>query len=192
MMIRVLTFTFAMLCCLGMQAQEFTLKPVLGGNVSTLTGGKGKGKTEVGVVGGLEGEYRFNPGFSLSAAVLYSQEGCSDDESSNIEIYSPNGHAARLGRMNLVKVPVLANIRLVKALHLQAGLEPAYVTKLERSSTSDGKPSYKHVIVGVPIGLRLALKRTDICLRYTYGLTDVCQDNHSSTFSFLLAFTLGK
>ena len=96
-----------MLCCLGMQAQEFCLKPVLGGNVSTLTGGKGKGKTEVGVVGGLEGEYRFNPGFSLSAAVLYSQEGCSDDESSDIEIYSPYGHAARLGRMNLVKVPIL-------------------------------------------------------------------------------------
>ena len=119
MMNRTLTFTFALLCCLGMQAQEFCLKPVLGGNVSTLTGGKGKGKTE-------------------------------------------------------------------------AGAEPAYVTKLERSSTGNGKPDYKHFIVGVPIGLRLALKRTDICLRYTYGLTDVCQDNHSSTFSFLLAFTLGK
>ena len=181
-----------MLCCLGMQAQEFCLKPVLGGNVSTLTGGKGKGKTEVGVVGGLEGEYRFNPGFSLSAAVLYSQEGCSDDESSDIEIYSPYGHASRLGRMNLVKVPILANFHLVNVLHLQVGAEPAYVTKLERSSTGNGKPDYKHFIVGVPIGLRLALKRTDICLRYTYGLTDVCQDNHSSTFSFLLAFTLGK
>ena len=94
--------------------------------------------------------------------------------------------------MNLVKVPILANFHLVNALHLQAGAEPAYVTKLERSSTGNGKPDYKHFIVGVPIGLRLALKRTDICLRYTYGLTDVCQDNHSSTFSFLLAFTLGK
>ena len=48
MMIRVLTFSFAVLCCLGMQAQEFFLKPVLGGNVSTLTGGKGKGKTWMG------------------------------------------------------------------------------------------------------------------------------------------------
>ena len=181
-----------MLCSLGMQAQEFSVKPVLGGNLSTLTGGKGNGKTEVGLVGGLEGEYRFNPEFGLSAAVLYSQEGCSDDESGNIEIYSPNGHAARLGRMNLVKLPVLANIRLVKALHLQAGLESAYVTKLERSSTGFGKPDYKHFIVGLPVGLRLSLKRADICLRYTYGLMEVCQDNHSSTFSLLLGIPLGK
>ena len=48
MMNRVLTFTLVLLCCLGMQAQEFFLKPVLGGNVSTLTGGKGKGKTWMG------------------------------------------------------------------------------------------------------------------------------------------------
>ena len=189
---RITVWFFAALCCLGMQAQELSVKPVLGGNYSRFVGGKGNGKTEVGLAVGLEGEYRFNPGFSLSAAVLYSQEGCSDDESSDIEIYSPYGHAARSGRMNLVKVPILANFHLVNVLHLQVGAEPAYVTKLERSSTSDGKPSYKHVIVGAPIGLRLALKRTDICLRYTYGLTDVCQDNHSSTFSFLLAFTLGK
>ena len=167
------------------------MKPVLGGNYSRFVGGSEHGGETLGIAVGMEGEYRFSSQLGLSLVLMYSAEGCGSSGGSSFYWGGENRYYT-LKRMQLMKMPVLANIRLIKFLHLQLGLEPSYVIKLKSSAPSGSSFDHKRFFIGLPVGLRLAFPHFEVSLRYSYGLEDVCYDNHSSTFSLLVGIPIGK
>ena len=61
-----------MLATLSVNAQEFFIKPMAGGTLTTITGDVDDVKMKIGFTGGVELGYHFNEMFALTAGALYS------------------------------------------------------------------------------------------------------------------------
>ena len=62
---------------------QFTLKPMVGINLSNIT--NYNGKIRVGLAAGVEAEYGITETFGVSGGVLYSMEGCKNKDNSDFK-----------------------------------------------------------------------------------------------------------
>jgi hypothetical protein len=101
---------------------SFTLQPKVGLNIANMTD-MDDSDPRCGFVGGLEGEYQVSDIFSLSAGVLYSQQGCKLDRSASISGLTLNGDVTY--KTDYINIPIMANVYVVKGLAVKLGIQPA-------------------------------------------------------------------
>lgn len=179
-------------------AQEFNYGVKVGMNVASagLHGADIEGRDQyrsprVGVVAGLTTEYKFKKPFSLSAEVLFSQQGMkySYDRQATVD----GSEAKVTHRFSYLNVPILFNYYFVADLPLSfnIGIQPGFLLSengttviTEGSSTEkvDGalywdseydryRGSYYNFDLALPIGFTYKLtKSIAVDMRYSIGL----------------------
>lgn len=160
------------------EVNSFTLQPRIGMNVARMQNGDG---TRIGFVGGLEGEYQMTDMFSLSAGVLYSQQG---NKSTFYYQYDKNSHDVTY-KYDYINVPVMANVYVMKGLAVKLGVQPGFLVHDNLPDAVDAK-SFDF---SIPVGLSYEYENVVLDARYNYGVTKVF--NHSDEKNSVFQFTLG-
>ena len=113
---------------------EFSLKPMIGINVSDITTNEDVTyKSKVGFTGGVEAEYGVTPWLGVSLGALYSQQGAKYEasilERDVNEIGQPllmyikmNGKV----KVDYINMPLLANFYIYKGLTLKTGVQVGF------------------------------------------------------------------
>jgi len=167
-------------CCLTANAQKMrhpagkaTIQPMIGLSYGTL---RGEYKTTSGTIKydnddpryglaiGAEGEYYFDNGwFSLSAGVLYMQQGC--------EIKSVTT------KLDFINIPVLANFYVAKGFALKTGLQPGFLVSAKEKGV-DHKDVCNTFNLSLPIGLSYEFKNgITLDLRGAASMTNLIKDS---------------
>lgn len=167
-----------------------TLQPKVGLNVAYFTGDEGVDtKPRLGVAAGVEIEYQLRKAFSLSAGIIYSQQG----EKATIKRFLDERTIT--AKTDYVNFPILANIYVLKGLALKFGIQPAVNVKAGYTyDLWEGDLSYYGIYVktfdfAVPVGLSYEYKNLVIDARYNIGLTRMVEDDESRNRTF--QFTIG-
>lgn len=171
-----------------------TFQPKAGLNVAYYSGAENVDtKPRLGVVAGVEFEYQLKKRFSLSAGVLYSQQG---EKGAVNNFYVKREMTAKTDYMNF---PILVNAYLHNGLALKVGVQPAVNIRAAYSSSGtfgggDGNLSDYGVHVktfdfAVPVGVSYEYKNFVIDARYNIGVTRVAEGDESRNRVF--QFTLG-
>jgi hypothetical protein len=124
---------------------------------------------------GMEMEYQITDIFSLSAALMYSDQGAKDDETGTDEILD----------IDFVNVPIMLNCYVVPGLAVKAGVQPAFRTKttvkydgmkmdvdwlLKQYGTDTEMSKF---MLSVPVGLSYEYNHFVLDARYNIGVTDL-------------------
>ena len=160
----------------GIMAQEregtLTVQPRVGMNLSSMTD---YNKMKFGYAFGMEMEYQITDIFSLSAALMYSDQGAKDDETGTDEILD----------IDFVNVPIMLNCYVVPGLAVKAGVQPAFRTKttvkydgmkmdvdwlLKQYGTDTEMSKF---MLSVPVGLSYEYNHFVLDARYNIGVTDL-------------------
>ncbi|MBQ8158978.1 MAG: PorT family protein [Prevotella sp.] len=151
---------------------DVTIQPRVGLNLSTMND---YNKTKPGYAFGMEMEYQMTDMLSLSAALMYSDQGAKDDEDGIEEVLD----------IDFVNLPIMLNCYVLPGLALKAGVQPAFRTKttvrfdgkkydvdwlLERAGYGDSKMS--KVMFSIPVGLSYEYRNFVLDARYNIGVTD--------------------
>ena len=194
---KILLFMAAALAAICVSAQEregtMTVQPRVGMNMSTMTD---YNKTKFGYAFGMEMEYQMTDIVSLSAALMYSDQGADDDS---------NGTKQTLD-LDFVNVPVMLNCYLLPGLAVKAGIQPAFRTKA--SVKSDGMKvdvdwllddlskltgedvTMRKFMLSVPVGISYEYNRFVVDARYNFGLTPIMKGG-DGWHNNVLQITLG-
>ncbi|MBR5068038.1 MAG: PorT family protein [Bacteroidales bacterium] len=113
---------------------EFSIKPMIGINVSDITTNEEiTYKTKYGFAEGLEAEYGVKPWVGISLGAIYSQQGAWYKASVLGEGVNEAGHPvvtmlAINGRLkaDYINLPLMANVYLFKGLALKTGLQVGF------------------------------------------------------------------
>lgn len=160
-----------LLSSVGVFAQHevgsINIQPKVGINIADLTDVDGS-DTRVGFVIGAEGEYQLTDLFSLSAGLLYSQQG------------------AKVGstvKLDYINVPILANVYVVKGLAVKLGVQPAF-------NVNDDDTEAKSFDFSIPVGVSYEYSNFQLDARYNWGLTKVWDgiDCKNSVFQITLGY----
>lgn len=160
----------------GIMAQEregtLTVQPRVGMNLSSMTD---YNKMKFGYAFGMEMEYQITDIFSLSAALMYSDQGAKDDETGTDEILD----------IDFVNVPIMLNCYVVPGLAVKAGVQPAFRTKttvkydgmkmdvdwlLKQYGTDTEMSKF---MLSVPVGFSYEYNHFVLDARYNIGVTDL-------------------
>lgn len=166
---------------------QFTLKPMAGINLATLTG-LNDNKMRVGLVAGVEAEYGVAENFELSLGLLYSMQGTKWKEGDVTDTY----------KMDYINIPILANYYVTKGLAIKAGLQPAFKASA-KNKISGGNASAEATMDGVsgftlsiPLGLSYEYEGFVFDARYNLGVTKVFKENGDKTpKNSVIMFTVG-
>ena len=97
----------------------FTLQPKVGLNLANITGKDVfDSKVRPAIVAGVEGEYQVADIFSLSAGVLYSQQGAKSKETPEIGKITL--------QMDYINIPIMANVYVVEGLAVKVGAQVGF------------------------------------------------------------------
>ena len=173
---RLLLLAIVLLSSAGIMAQEregtLTVQPRVGMNLSSMTD---YNKMKFGYAFGMEMEYQITDIFSLSAALMYSDQGAKDDETGTDEILD----------IDFVNVPIMLNCYVVPGLAVKAGVQPAFRTKttvkydgmkmdvdwlLKQYGTDTEMNKF---MLSVPVGLSYEYNHFVLDARYNIGVTDL-------------------
>jgi hypothetical protein len=173
---KLLLLAIVLLSSAGIMAQEregtLTVQPRVGMNLSSMTD---YNKMKFGYNFGMEMEYQITDIFSLSAALMYSDQGAKDDETGTDEILD----------IDFVNVPIMLNCYVVPGLALKAGVQPAFRTKttvkydgmkmdvdwlLKQYGTDTEMSKF---MLSVPVGLSYEYNHFVLDARYNIGVTDL-------------------
>ena len=154
---------------LNASAQEFFLKPMAGGTVTTLTGDVPDDlKMKIGFAAGAELGYQFNDLFALTAGAIYTQQGgkvsLEGTEDSNGEKYNYS--------LDYLNVPILANVYVAPGLALKAGAQFGFLMRAKKGE-DDIKDFYEKSDFSIPIGLSYEIDEAVIDLRYNLGISNI-------------------
>ena len=172
---------------------QFSLKPTAGINIATITGDAGQ-KSKVGFVGGLEAEYGVAQNFGITAAFLYSMQGCKIPADKYI-----NGGANGNANVNIdyLNIPILAQYYLTKGLAIKAGPQIGFNVRHKASYDGEtvdiekiGGINVNSVNVSIPVGISYEYKSIVLDARYNIGLTKVFKNTNEGRNS-VFAITLG-
>ena len=145
-------------CCLTANAQKMrhdagsiTIQPMIGLSTGsfrgeyTMNGLNGTFTPDndgyrTGLVIGAEGEYYMSNGWlSLSAALLYQQQGWKfKNEDTN--------------KIDYINIPILANFYVAKGFALKIGLQPGFLVNAKKGDI-DGKDECNSFNLSLPVGL---------------------------------------
>ena len=135
-------------------AGSITIQPMIGISTGYLRGEEKIGSTTVkyendeartGLGIGAEAEYyTTTPWLSVSAAVLYQQQGWDMKSSPTSKI-------------DFINIPVLANFYVGKGFALKIGLQPGFLVKAEEDGVSV-KDDYNTFNLSLPVGLSYEFK----------------------------------
>ena len=167
---------------------QFTLKPMVGLNLSNVT--KYDGKVKVGVAAGLEAEYGITESFGITGGVLYSMEGCKDK---NVSDYKTN--------LDYINIPILANAYLFQGFAVKVGVQPGFLVRAQETYSNGGvavdadiKDDCNKVQLSIPIGLSYEYANFVFDARYNWGLTNTFKQDkrdkksHNSVFMFTVGY----
>ena len=173
---KLLLLAIVLLSSAGIMAQEregtLTVQPRVGMNLSSMTD---YNKMKFGYAFGMEMEYQITDIFSLSAALMYSDQGAKDDETGTDEILD----------IDFVNVPIMLNCYVVPGLAVKAGVQPAFRTKttvkhdgmkmdvdwlLKQYGTDTEMSKF---MLSVPVGLSYEYNHFVLDARYNIGVTDL-------------------
>lgn len=173
---KLLLLAIVLLSSAGIMAQEregtLTVQPRVGMNLSSMTD---YNKMKFGYAFGMEMEYQITDIFSLSAALMYSDQGAKDDEMGTDEILD----------IDFVNVPIMLNCYVVPGLAVKAGVQPAFRTKttvkydgmkmdvdwlLKQYGTDTEMSKF---MLSVPVGLSYEYNHFVLDARYNIGVTDL-------------------
>ena len=173
---KLLLLAIVLLSSAGIMAQEregtLTVQPRVGMNLSSMTD---YNKMKFGYAFGMEMEYQITDIFSLSAALMYSDQGAKDDETGTDELLD----------IDFVNVPIMLNCYVVPGLAVKAGVQPAFRTKttvkydgmkmdvdwlLKQYGTDTEMNKF---MLSVPVGLSYEYNHFVLDARYNIGVTDL-------------------
>ena len=159
-----------MMLSLGVFAQHevgtLTLQPKVGVNIANMSK-YDDADSRIGFAVGGEFEYQATPIVSLSAGMLYSQQGVKYDVANTTSTI----------KTDYINVPVLANFYVVKGLALKVGVQPGFNVlskiKIDNGNTSvsrdiDNTNSFDFAI---PVGLSYEYENIVFDGRYNIGMT---------------------
>ena len=172
-----------------------TITPKMGINASSYYGSDNDGcDYKAGFTLGAEGEYYIKNWLGISAGLMYSQQGCSSSENSDIKICT-----------EYLNVPVLCVFHLGNCFSLKAGLQPG--VNLSAKAKADGITAdlsktgvdAKGIDIAMPIGMSFAINSFTIDARYALGLSQAFKgqnaygsvdnaDLYNSVFSLTLGY----
>lgn len=174
----------------------FTLQPKVGLNLATITGKDVvEAKIRPAFVAGVEGEYQLADIFSLSAGVLYSQQGAKSKEE-----YVGLGKATL--QFDYINIPVMANVYVAQGLAVKVGAQVGFNVrhKVKFGSTTfdikdfgeeaDDPITFRKVDFSIPVGLSYEYSNVVIDARYNWGLTKLSKEDKSrnSVFQFTVGY----
>lgn len=152
---------------------SFNIQPKVGVNIATLTDAD-DADSRIGLVIGAEGEYQISQKFSVTAGLLYSQQGAKDN------VYDEDGYKVDgTVKLDYINIPILANFYIARGLAIKAGIQPGFninsKIKMEGngvSLTTDLEET-KTLDFSIPIGLSYEYANIQLDARYNLGLTKV-------------------
>ncbi len=171
-----------------------TITPKIGVNASSYYGSDNEGcDYKAGLTLGAEGEYYIKNWLGVSAGLMYSQQGCSSSENSDIKICT-----------EYINVPVLCNFHLGKCFSLKAGLQPgvnlsakAKVGGVSADLSGSGVDA-KTFDIAMPIGMSFAFNNLVIDARYALGLDNAFKGknaygslDNANLYNSVFSLTLG-
>ena len=171
-----------------------TITPKIGVNASSYYGSDNEGcDYKAGLTLGAEGEYYIKNWLGVSAGLMYSQQGCSSSENSDIKICT-----------EYINVPVLCNFHFGKCLSLKAGLQPGINLSAKAKAgdvsadLSRSGVDAKTFDIAMPIGMSFAFNNLVIDARYALGLNtafkgklDDYNFNNADLYNSVFSLTLG-
>ena len=172
-----------MLVSIGMYAQnevgQITLKPMAGVNIATITKAMEQ-ERRVAAIAGVEGEYGLPANFSVSAGLLYSQQGAT--------------HYGISMKLDYINIPILLNYYVYKGLAVKAGVQPGFnvSSKIENSSNKAGEYNTNSFYFSIPFGVSYEYLNVVLDARYHFGLTRLYKDDSWPTEkNKFFTFTVG-
>lgn len=172
---------------------SFTLQPKVGVNIASLTKSDGA-DPRIGLAAGVEGEYQATDIFSLSAGVIYSQQGNKYDKSYG------NSNVKFTNKLDYINIPIMANVYVVKGLAVKLGVQPAFNVNSKFSTVANvaGTETKKSVDnnnvksfdFSIPVGLSYEYNNVVLDARYNWGLTKIADgsDSKNSVFQITLGY----
>ena len=173
---KVILFAMAVLMSLSTQAQEregtVTIQPRVGANLSYMDD---YDKAKFGYAFGMEMEYQMTDLLSLSAALMYSDQGARDESTGLEEVVD----------IDFVNVPIMLNCYVMPGLAVKAGVQPAFRTKTSVKydgmkldvdwllSQYGADTKMNKFMLSVPVGLSYEYNRVVLNARYNIGITDL-------------------
>ncbi len=161
-------------------------------NVASLTKSDGA-DARIGFAAGLEGEYQATDIFSLSAGVIYSQQGNKYDKDDK------GLSASYTNKLDYINIPVMANVYVVPGLAVKLGVQPGFnvnskghgvVDTFLGSAHKDVDKDAKSFDFSIPVGLSYEYSNVVLDARYNWGLTKVWDgsDAKNSVFQITLGY----
>lgn len=170
---------------------SITIQPKVGINVANLTKSDGDGiDNRIGFVIGAEAEYQIEEQISISAGLIYSQQG--QKESGILGDKFVDGTL----KLDYINIPILANIYVTKGLAFKVGVQPGINVsgkyKLEKggSSISEDTDGVKAFDFSIPVGASYEFNNLVLDARYNWGLTKVSKyaNSKNSVFQITLGY----
>jgi len=170
---------------------SITIQPKVGINVANLTKSDGDGiDNRIGFVIGAEAEYQIEEQISISAGLIYSQQG--QKESGILGDKFVDGTL----KLDYINIPILANIYVVKGLALKCGIQPGFKVNSKAKAKTVGAsaefdlPGAKSVDFSIPVGVSYEYANVQLDARYNWGLTKVSTivDSKNSVFQITLGY----
>ena len=197
--------TFCLLCtlCMGsslsvkaqQEAGDTNFQPRIGITLSTL-GGDDDAKQKLNLTYGLDVEYFLADMFSVSAGILFTDQGAKykypDESDIKMNIY----YAA---------VPLTASYYVLPGLAVKAGLQPSFrvKTRMERDGEKidfdraievlfqDDDFKMNKFDLAIPMGLSYEFKGVTLDARYNLGLLKIFSGLDDSVYNRFFSVTLG-
>ena len=195
----------------------FSIMPKVGANVTMLPGDKLnvstasderelKNRMRVGLVAGVEADYRLLNMLSISAAAIYSQQGSKYKD----EEYMIKDLNIRLDYLN---VPVMANFYILPYLAVKVGMQWGWLLNKSVKGNlwgsaidtvsgknydgyfphkfDDLKDDFRTIDFSIPVGLCYEFDEVSLDLRYNFGITDIYKPSDVSLKNSVIQMTLG-
>lgn len=168
---------------------SINIQPKLGMNIATLTDAD-DADSRIGLVIGAEGEYQVSELFSVTAGLLYSQQGAKAS-------YSENGVSADgTVKLDYINVPILANVYVAQGLAVKLGIQPGFKVSSKVKVEAQGVSAEadlegtKSIDFSIPVGLSYEYSNIQLDARYNWGLTKV-NKNMDKCKNSVFQITLG-
>lgn len=149
-----------MVATLSANAQQMFIKPMVGMNLTTLTGDADNAKMKVGLVAGAEFGYHINDMFAITAGALYSMQGAGVEDSDD------------KFKTDYINIPVLANVYVAPGLAIKAGVQPGFLMSAKAGDV-DIKDHLKSFDLSIPLGASYEFSDFVIDARYNLGVTNM-------------------